>query len=422
MVALAIAHGLSAPVVAQESALRLPGLREYVRDVLTENAAYAAARSRAAAAGERIAPAGALPDPILTLGVIAVPVPSFDFDAERMTRVPIGIRQRFPFPGKQGARSDLARADSLVAGETADAVGTGLAAAAAMLFYELAYAGTAVRIWRGRVDLADQAIVVAQARYQTGAVPQTDLLRARLRRARLREQGRGLEAAVLRVRARGDALRRGPGDSVPIVPLVSGDGMPTVVVGDDVFVAEDLMNRLREHSPALQVAAALVSRAERSARIFDIAARPDFTVTIENGIRGRGREPFLTALVGISVPLWSGRKQSPAARAAHHDVEAARAAHEDLVAQLTGEVRDRLANLLALQGRIALTADAIVPLASATSTSALQRYRVGALDFTSVLETQDDLFQVQLGLAQLIAEYGGTRAELAALVGEEWYR
>ncbi len=413
---------LPAPLRGQDSIFRSPGVRDYVREVLADNAGFAAARSRVAAASERIATAGALPDPTVTLGVMTVPIPSFDFDAERMTRLPIGVRQRFPFPGKQAAATDRARADSAIAGESLGAVEAHLVAEAAGLYYELAYAETAVRIWRSRVALADQAIAVAQTRYETGAAPQTDLLRARLRRAELEEEGWDLAAGVVQMRARVDALRGSSGDTVNALVLLTPDGRPAVEIRDDTLVGEPLTLQLSERSPGLRVATATVAWADRNARVFDVAGRPDFTIALEGGIRFGGREPFATALVGISLPLWSGRKQAPAARAAHHDADAARQQYDDLLARLTGELQYRLADLRALQARTGQTADEIIPLANAASTSALQRYQVGAVEFTTVLDTQDDLFGAQLRLARLIADYGSGRAQLAALVGEEWYR
>ena len=422
MAACVVMWWLPAPLHGQDPILRAPGVREYVRQVLLGNAGYAAARSRVAAAGARIAPAGALPDPTLTLGILAVPTPSFDFTAERMTRLPIGLRQRFPFPGKQAASTALARADSAVLGESLYAIEARLAAEAAGVFYELAYAETALRIWRSRVALADQAIAVAQARYETGAAPQTDLLRARLRRAQLEEEGWDLDAAVAQVRAHADALRGGAGDTIAALVLVNPDRRPAVEIRSDTLAAERLLMQLTERSPGLRVATATVTRAERNAGVFDVAGRPDFTVALETGIRFGGREPLTTALVGISVPLWSGRKQAPAARAAHHDAAAAQHEYDDLLARLTGELQDRFADLVSLQARTVQTADEIIPLAGAASTSALQRYQVGAVEFTTVLDTQDDMFGAQLRLARLIAEYGTARAHLAALVGEEWYR
>ncbi len=406
---------------AQSPVFQARGLREYIGDVLVSNAAYAAARAHLDAAGERIAPAGALPNPTLALGVMSVPVPSFDFTAERMTRIPVGLEQRFPFPGKQAAGTALARADSSVASELLGTVESELVVAASELYYELAYAVTALDLWRARVSLADQAVAVTHARYETGAAPQTDVLRARLRRAELEEERPELEAGIARVRAQIDALRGGPGDSVPSPLLVTRDGRPSLRVEEDSLVDDTLVAQLRHNSPILQLESARVRRAERNARVFDVAARPDFTVALIGGIRFGGREPFLTALVAFSVPLWAGRNQSPAARAAHLEVEAARQRHEDLAARLTGELKARLADLAAFRERTRQTLSQILPIAEVASVSALQQYAVGAAEFTAVLDTQDNLFLSQLKLARLIADYGVTRAWVAALVGEEWY-
>lgn len=411
-------------VVAQtpSAVLAVSGLRAYVQQVLVGNAGYRAAGSRLAAATERIAPAGALPDPTFTTGVIATPVPSFAFTAERMTRVPIGIRQSFPFPGKQAAATAVARADSALGAEVVGAVEADLVAMAVGAYYALAEAETALRVWDARTALADQSVQVAHARYGTGAVPLTDLLRARLRRAQLEERRRQLEADVAGARARMDALRGGSAETTRVALLRADGGAALGIAADSLAPDSILAQQLAMTSPALAVAAAMVKRAEHRARVFSLAGRPDFTVSVESGIRFGGREPFLTALVGISVPLWSGRKQAPAARAARLDVDDARLRYEDLLARYTGELVSSLAALRALQDRIQQTDEEILPLADAASTSALQRYRVGAVSFTTVLDTQDELFDAQLRLARLIADYGAARAQLAALIGEEWYR
>jgi outer membrane protein TolC len=44
------------------------------------------------------------------------------------------------------------------------------------------------------------------------------------------------------------------------------------------------------------------------------------------------------------------------------------------------------------------------------------------VEFSAVLDAQVDLFRAQLRLARLIADYGAGWGDLAALIGEEWYR
>ncbi len=153
-----------------------PGLRRYVAEVLARNAALAAAGLDLQAATERIAPAGALPDPVVGFWMRSVPIPSFDLDREAMTQLPIGIRQDFPFPGKQAARTEVARRDSSLTAAGTGQVEATLAARAASEFYALGYARAALEIWRFRIELAGQAVATARARYETGRVPQVDLL------------------------------------------------------------------------------------------------------------------------------------------------------------------------------------------------------------------------------------------------------
>ena len=186
---LATLLGITVPAAGQAPPpLDDPGLLHYVGQVLENNAALAADGADLRAAVERIAPAGALPDPTLFLGMMSVPVPSFDFDAEAMTQLPIGIRQSFPFPGKQGARTAVARGDSALALARVELTSASITSQAAQAFFELAFARSALSVWEGRLELADQAITTATARYETGRAPQADLLRAELSRAGLEEE------------------------------------------------------------------------------------------------------------------------------------------------------------------------------------------------------------------------------------------
>ncbi|MCH7562582.1 MAG: TolC family protein [Gemmatimonadetes bacterium] len=409
-------------VAAQDSIVDAPGLREYVLRVLASNAGLRAHQARLGAATSRIGPAGAFPDPTVSLGMVSVPAPSFDFAAEGMTQIAFGVAQTFPYPGKRSAATSVARADSALALRRVEDQGADLASRAAKAYYELSFARTSVELWKARAELAEQAVAVTDARYRSGGVPQTDALRARLARARLQEQLPGLEAAVTGAEEMVNALLGANGSPVEAPLLLDEGGSPTLSLGDaELLPFGDAAEQVLE-SPSLRVASASVDRAARRARVVEISGRPDFMISFQTGVRFGGRQPFITVRVGIPLPLWSGRKQTPEAEAARFDVSAAEKEYEDLVARFTGTVRARLAALNALRRRTDLTATQIIPLARAASVSALQRYRVGEVELTSVLETQDELFRAQIDLARLVSQYGAGRTELAALTGEEWYR
>jgi len=409
--------------VAQDPALEIPGIREYVSEVLSLNSAIAARRFTLGAATERIQPAGALPDPSVTAGIVSVPVPSFDFDAEAMTQLHLGLHQTFPFPGKRDASTALARADSAVFGADLDRVETDYTVAAARAFFELAYVRTADAVWRDRLRVAEIGISVAESRYGAGDVPQTDVLRARLDRSRVEERLDEVAALVTATTVRADALRGGTGLPLSPILLVDGGGAPAFTLQAAALPDLDAaVVRLPDTSPAMRLARRRAEQADRAVRVLQIAGRPDFSTTLGTGFRFGGREPFLTAVVGIPVSLWSGRKQEPATRASALEAEASRRELEDLHARTEAQVRAAYAQLASTRVRIDRNVSEILPLADAASTSALSRYRVGDGDFTTVLETQDDLYGARLSLARLIAEYGARRAALAAVIGEEWYR
>ena len=419
--AVAIAH--PRPGAAQDPAFETPGVRQYVSEVLSLNAAISARRSSLGAAVERIQPAGALPDPSVTAGIVSVPVPSFDFDAEAMTQIHLGLQQTFPFPGKRDASTALARADSAIFSADLDRVQVDFAAAAARAFFDLAYARTTDAIWRDRLQVAQVAVSVAESRYRAGDVPQTDVLRARLDRSRVEERLDGVVALVTAASARANALRGGVGNDLSPGLLVDDEGAPPFTPrAAAVPDLDEAIARLPRTNPTMRLLRRRAERAERAVRVFQIAGRPDVSASVGTGIRVGGREPFLTAVVGIPVPLWSGRKQDPATRASALESEAARRELADLQAVTEAQVRAAHAELASATVRIDRTVSEILPLAEAASVSALSRYRVGDADFTTVLETQDDLYGARLSLARLIAGYGARRAELAALIGEEWYR
>lgn len=415
-----------APAVAVAQApppLDRPDLRRFVAEVLERNAARGAALLDLEAATERIAPAGALPDPVIEFGMRSVPIPSFDFEREAMTQLPIGVRQNFPFPGKQAARTAVARQDSVLAAAGTGRVDAALAARSAAVFYRLAHTRTAVALWQERIELAEKAVITVRARYATGDAPQSDLLRAELRRADLVERAFELASAVEETRADLDALRGGPGETIPAIDLADPSGAAALaVLRDTLSDTRKLSSLLEAGNPDLGVARARVERKRSQSRVFAIAARPDFFVSLQNGVRLGGRQPFLSATAGLTVPLWAGRKQAPAARAAERSLEAEERRYEDLAARLMGELRARASRLLALDAQVRVLGREVLPLAAAASESALSAYATGETELTAVLDAQDDLFQARLRLARLVMNYAAERAALAALLGEEWYR
>ena len=92
-----------------QTATPLPTL---IEESVRQNPDVAVARARVAAADARIAPAGALDDPMAEAGIVNAPLAPFSLRREEMTMQMLGLSQRVPFPGKRGLRTDVARGDA----------------------------------------------------------------------------------------------------------------------------------------------------------------------------------------------------------------------------------------------------------------------------------------------------------------------
>src|SRR5436853_521792 len=98
------AHAQDSAPVAGDS-----GLRSLVAEALERNPTVAQRQAAVRAATLRIRPAGSLPDPMLTVGVMDLVLPHFEFNRSDFTEADVELSQEIPWPGTLGARSRVMR-------------------------------------------------------------------------------------------------------------------------------------------------------------------------------------------------------------------------------------------------------------------------------------------------------------------------
>src|SRR2546429_9168427 len=86
------------------------GLQSLVAEALARTPTIAQRQAAVRAATLRIRPAGSLPDPMLTVGVMDLLLPHFEFNRSDFTEVDVELSQEIPWPGSLGARSGVVRA------------------------------------------------------------------------------------------------------------------------------------------------------------------------------------------------------------------------------------------------------------------------------------------------------------------------
>ncbi len=193
---------------AQSDTLRLT---DAVAATRAANPAVQASRLRAEAEQERVSPAGALPDPVLELGLVNRPLDGFGTD-ERMTMNVIGLKQAFPWPGNQGfseeGREHAARAAQLDAAE----VEAQVVARTRSVHAQLAYLDRAIAITAGTRELLRDFLVVAETRYASGSGLQQDILQAQVAVGRTTADIAAMEQQRIATAARLNALMGRPAE------------------------------------------------------------------------------------------------------------------------------------------------------------------------------------------------------------------
>lgn len=401
---LAALIGAAVPVAAQQHDSVLDALTV---EALANSPSIAQGQAAVRSATLRIRPAGSLSDPMLSLGVMDLVLPGFEFNRSDFTELDAELTQEIPWPGTLGARAGVMRATAVGAGEEERNARRALHVAMAAAYYRLRYAVTALETLRRQRELLEAGVQLSTTRYSTGAAPQSDPLQAKLARDRLRSEEFALESERVSALAAVNALRnRAPSDSVTVTPIDPGTIRAALVsqLSTDSLVALAVATH-----PRLAARRAAVDAATRSIQVERLGARPDFTLSFRYGYRPRvfgfNFPDFFSAFVGLRVPIWAGRKQNRLTDAARADSVGAAAGLRDEELQLRREVTEAVARVQASGQRLALLVDNVVPNARGTVESVLRSYQVGRAEFLTLLAVEDSRFRAELEAASVAADY-----------------
>jgi outer membrane protein TolC len=391
---------------ARGDTLRLADLIDQAR---LDNPMLLAARMQADAAQERAPQRGALPNPELFFGLKNRPLDGFGTD-QQMTMNVIGAVQRFPWPGNQGFSKEkaehLAEADSLDAIEAERQLVARLSA----VYYRAAYLDRAVRIMDRTRELLRGFLDVAVSRYSVGSAVQQDVLQAQISVARMTEDITVAEQLQVGLFARINALVGRPSNE-PVGALE----LPLAL--SVLPAAESLVAQAVRQRPALAAADRRVAAADAGYRAARRKLYPDFTFKVEYGQRPQYVD-FLTLMVGVEIPLWAGQSDLPLRR----EMESMRLREESRARDLLNETMARVLELRAEAERARKLAElyreSIVPQARASVESALSAYRVGEVDYMTLVESELILNRYEIQTVSLRAEYYQAVAELTALTGQ----
>jgi outer membrane protein, heavy metal efflux system len=368
----AIALSLALPAAAIAAEATDPRLRAAIERALAQNPELAEMELRIEAARNRLPQARALPDPILTVGAVNVPVPGLSFGRDDMTMKMASLEQTVPAPGKRRAAAAVASADVEVAQAMHAEHVNRLVSEVVDSFFEIAELDARLAIARRSLDRATTVSESARGRYRVGLAALPDPLLAAVQESKFRDRIRSLEADRAVAAARFNTLQKLPAnEEVPPVALSSTDR--TIPESAAIRAAID-------RSPAILQAQAEVRRAERDLDRARLERRPDLTFMTSYGERQR-RDDMVGATVGIDLPFVQAKRVSARIAEKQAEVGAAKNKLESARLALAREVEQALIALARDADSAALYRDTILTQDRMAAQSAEQAYAVGKIDF-----------------------------------------
>ena len=411
-------HFLSAqaPVKPAPSATAPTRLGDLYAQVGRDNPKIGAARALVRAAQARVPGAQRPPDPQLQLGWMNYSLPNLaPMATTGMTQ--LQVMQMLPLGGKLALAGRAAGAQASATNERANDVVWELRSQTAMAFYDLYTTDQSLRIARETLRLLQDIEKTAESMYRVGEGRQADVLRAQVEIAKMAEDTLRMQAMRQSMVARLNALLDRAADAPVASPALPSfpDSIPertwleTIAFGD---------------RPMIRAGLEEVNAAEASEKLARKEIWPDLQVGVQFAQRGGdmgGTERMGSLMFGASIPVFARDRQLRMREEAGAMKQMAEADVASMRAETRGKIGEAYANLVRARNLSHLYWTTVLPQAQATVASALSAYRVGGVDFMTLLDDQMTVNKYQQELYALDADQGKAWADLEMLTGRELF-
>jgi outer membrane protein TolC len=423
----AVSLGHAAPLRAQDQTLAA-----LLVEADAASPRIAGARRAAEAAAARVPQAGALPDPMVGLGLFNMPVRDLGFGSDEMTMTQVQVGAELPWPGKLRLREDVARLEAEAARWDWERVRQEVRADVESTYYEIYFVERALDVaTRNEMLLADLSGLTS-SRYGVGAAGQGDVLRASVERTLLSDQLvvlteqrvsalAGLNALLGRATDTEVSTTDLPDRVRVAAPTAAPDGprFVSAALADGPLPSVAELQRLAiEHNPMLQAHLREVEARRGEVALAAKDKLPDFNVSAGYSFRS-GLADFFDLMVSAPIPIFSGRRQSQAVIEQAAVLAESESRHHAMVDELNREIASRYAELRRARAQLVLLAEGVLPQARTGLASATASYQVGGADFLTLLDAQAAVYRHELEYHRLLSDYATSLSALELAVGTE---
>lgn len=390
-------------------------LDELIQEMVQNNPELQSSWNKWQATQTRPSQSGALPDPVLGVGFMNLPIHSLALNEEMMSGRQLSLMQMFPFPGKLGTRKHIMLNEVEIAEQQFLQKKNELIKALKETYFELFYINKAMNTNHKNQAVLNQFLQIAETRYRVGKGLQQDVFKAQLELSELTDNLYELQQQQQLLAAEIDFLlnRR----SQTPAPRTEELSFITFEMGLD-----ELQRLAEKHNPFLHSWRITVQQSEQKISLARKEYLPDFSIELTYIQRevlwnGEGGTDLFSGMVGLTLPLYFWNKQARQVKETELDAQASHYMQESAQQMIYREVEKSHSTLQKNQKRWQLFKNIIIPQAEQTLQSALSAYQVDRVDFLTVIDNQMSLYAYELESHRILSDYYKNIAELEVLVG-----
>jgi cobalt-zinc-cadmium efflux system outer membrane protein len=326
--------------------------------------------------------------------------------------VMVSIQQTLVSRQKRDLRAKVAGDDAEMAASDLESLRQEVAAEVRKACADLQRNGEEMKLHDRQASLLKEALAAALTQYTTGRVPQADVLRAQMAVTRLDEHLIELEQGRDTARAMLNALMGRPADEAV---EIAGDYAATL----ELPPLEELERLAMENRPELAELRQGITKSQDEAGATRLARKPDFTVALGYMLMPTGSYARSAYMAELTMNL-------PRLNRARHEGEAKQAdaatavAQADLEARTTAvflEVRQAQIEIAAAEKRTKVYRDTLLPQAEAAFKAATAAYQNNRAEFSSLIESQNLLLDIQTALYTASSARDAGMADLERAIG-----
>lgn len=407
------------PAWAMDNTPKRAVLDSLINTALENNPEIRASENNISAAQYNSRSKGWLPDPVISMAISNVPGSSLALDKTPMSGIALSFTQKIPWPGKLSSERAISGLMVEKSAWRKTAVENRIIRSVKAAYYDYSFRDLGSAIVDENLVLLQALVEVASTKYANGAGMAADVLKAQTELAEMRD--RELGYSQMRKQALGNLNSLLDNPVNELSNLESYLPLPDYSSIDP----DSLLEKAADVNPSLMMTEAQTSIAAAEKSLASASYWPDFTIGFEYRLREAVRgdpaagEDFVSAKIGMTVPLWFRRNQDNRVKMAQSEMEARQDEYRNIKRAIEYRVSSAAWEIDRLRSGFKLYHDLIIPRAEASLESYRIAYEVGSADFSDLLSAQMRLFELKIEELKIQRDYQIQSALLEELIGAE---